>query len=274
MGQGRNWSKQELLYLRKYWATADDPERIARKLNRTVNGIRQKACQLGLQRDRGSMIWPPEKVRKLKKLYPNHSNEWIAKKLGTTKGAVMGKANVLHLLKDPEWKREQNLKSCFKKGHVPKNKGKKWDEFLDKEKQEAIRRTTFKKGNIPPNHKPVGYERKTKDGYWEVKVAEPRTFKAKHRLLWEQHHGPIPKGVNIVFIDGNTDNITIENLRAETLAEKFNRCCSIHTTLPPEVRELVHLKGALSRQLNKVTGEKPKRTRKRRENNLTEQTYE
>ena len=96
-------------------------------------------------------------------------------------------------------------------------------------------------------------------------MAEPRTFKAKHRILWEQHHGPIPKGVNIVFIDGNTDNIVIENLRAESMAEKFNRCCSIHTNLPPELRELVQLKGALARQINKLSGEKPKRTRKRRE---------
>lgn len=270
MGKGRNWSKQDLLYLRKYWATADDPERIARKLNRSVSAIRQKANILGLRRDQANMIWPPAMVRKLKKLYPNHSNEWIAKKLGTTKGAVEGKAHALHLRKDPEWKREVYKKGQFKKGHVPQNKGKKWDEYLSKEKQEIIRRSSFKKGYVPPNHKPVGYERKTKDGYWEVKVAEPRTFKSKHRILWEQHHGPIPKGVNIVFIDGNTDNITIENLRAETLAEKFNRCCSIHTTLPPEIRELVQLKGVLNRQLNKVTGEKPKRTRKRREKQSNE----
>lgn len=263
--RGKNWSKQELLYLRKYWATADDPERIARKLNRSVSAIRQKANILGLRRDRANMIWPTAMVRKLKKLYPNHTNEWIANKLGTTPGAIGGKAFVLGLRKDRVWLMEVSKKGQFKKGHIPKNKGKKWDEYLSKEKQEAILRTTFKKGTVPSNHKPVGYERKTKDGYWEIKVAEPNLFKAKHRILWEQHHGPIPKGVNIVFIDGNTDNITIENLRAETMVEKFNRCCSIHTTLPPEIRELVQLKGALNRQLNKVTGEKPKRTRKRRE---------
>ena len=104
-------------------------------------------------------------------------------------------------------------------------------------------------------------------------MAEPRTFKAKHRLLWEQHYGPIPEGVNIVFIDGNPDNITIENLRAETMVEKFNRCCSVHTTLPPELRKLVQLKGALRRQLNKLGDDKPKKKRKRREQSkITEET--
>ena len=265
MGKGRDWTKQELAYMRRYWPTHDDVLRMAEKMGRSVGALRQKANALGLKRDRDNMIWPPARVRKLKKWYPNHTNEWIAEKLGTTLGAINGKAFALQLRKDPEWARERSSAGWFKKGHTPQNKGKKWDEFMSKEAQEASRSTTFKVGMMPSNHKPVGYERKTKDGYWEVKVAEPRTFKAKHRILWEQHHGPIPKGVNIVFIDGNTDNIVIENLRAESMAEKFNRCCSIHTNLPPELRELVQLKGALARQINKLSGEKPKRTRKRRE---------
>ena len=265
MAKGINWSKEDLAYLKKYYERSSDVQRMADKLGRSVSALQQKAWSLGLSRDRDSMIWPPKKVNMLKKLYPNHTNEYIAKKLDTTLGAINAKAYELKLRKDPEWHMKQSSKGWFKKGHTPFNKGKEWSEFMTKEGQEASRSTTFKPGSIPPNHKTVGYERKSKDGYWEVKVAEPRTFKPKHRLLWEQHHGPIPKGVNIVFIDGNTDNIIIENLRAETIREKFNRCCSIHTTLPPEVRELVQLKGALSRQLNKVNGEKPKRRRARRE---------
>lgn len=252
MGKGRSWTKQELTYLKKYWPIVIDPNKMAAKMGRTYSAVRQKALLLGLSRTRQSMAWPPDKVRKLRKLYPDHTNEEIAKRLGTTKSAVDGAAFQLRLLKDPEWKREVAKKGQFKKGHIPKNKGKRWDEYLSKEKQESVRKTCFKKGQMPKNHKPVGYERKTRDGYWEVKVAEPNVFKAKHRILWEQHHGPIPKGVNIVFIDGNPDNITISNLRMESLMDKFNRCCSIHTTLPPEIRKLVQLKGTLKRQLNRI----------------------
>jgi|SRR5688572_2703484 len=72
----------------------------------------------------------------------------------------------------------------------------------------------FRKGNKPQTWVPVGTEtNETKDGYWKVKVANPRTWKFKHRLLWEQHHGKIPRGKIVVFCDGNKDNITIGNLQ-------------------------------------------------------------
>lgn len=35
----------------------------------------------------------------------------------------------------------------------------------------------------------------------------------KHRLIWEQHFGEIPKGYEIHHIDGNTHNNNIENLQ-------------------------------------------------------------
>lgn len=265
MTKGRIWTKEEIAYLKKYWPVVIDPKVMAEKMGRTYSSVRQKALLLGLVRNRQSMVWPPDKVRKLRKLYPDHTNEEIARLLGKKESAIQSKGFYMGLRKDPEWLRQQCLKTAFKKGHVPPNKGKKWDEYLSKENQQRIRSTCFKKGQMPKNHKPVGWERKAVDGYWEVKVAEPNQFKAKHRILWEQHHGPIPKGVNIVFIDGNPENIVIENLRAETMVEKFNRCCSIHTRFPKEIRELVQLKGALQRQLNRVNGDKPKRTRKRRE---------
>lgn len=269
MGKGKEWTKAEIAYLKRYWETSPDTKGMADKLGRTYLAVRQKALLLGLKREgKCSSVWTPQMIRLMKKLYHNHSCEEIGKLIGKKASAVQSKGYDMGLRKDPEWLRKQSLKGAFKKGHVPSNKGKKWDEYLSKEKQEAARSTCFKKGQMPKNHKPVGWERKTRDGYWEVKVAEPRTFKAKHRLLWEQHHGPIPKGVNIVFIDGNTDNITIENLRAETMEEKFNRCCSIHTRFPKELRELVQLKGALQRQLNKASGEKPKRKRERREQSI------
>ena len=111
------------------------------------------------------------------------------------------------------------LTGRFEKGHISDNKGKKWDEFMSKKGQEKSRQTTFKKNNIPHNHRPVGYERVNMDGYIEVKVKEPSTFKLKHRIVYEQLKGPIPDGYNVVFADGDKSNLESDNLILVTKSE-------------------------------------------------------
>lgn len=267
----KQWTAHEEELLRREYNNVLHTDELAKRFRCTAHAVRQKARLLGLYRERRSSVWTPHRVEQLKQLYPNHTKDEIAQALDTTPGAVTAKAFELQLRKDKEWMRNKRMPTTFKKGQAPSNKGKKWGEYMSEEGQASARRTCFKKGSIPANHKPVGSEWKRKDRYWYVKVSETGgqwdRWKQKHRLLWEQHHGPIPKGTNIVFIDGNTDNIVIENLRAETMVEKFNRCCSIHTNMPPEMRQLVQLKGALRRQINRATGAKPKKRRERKENN-------
>lgn len=73
-------------------------------------------------------------------------------------------------------------------------------------------KTWFKKGNIPPNHKIVGSERISKDGYIEIKTEEPNKWELKHRVVWKKHRGEIPKSYAVLFIDGNKRNTHIDNL--------------------------------------------------------------
>lgn len=104
--------------------------------------------------------------------------------------------------------------TSFQKGHVPVNKGQKGIRYPGSEKG------WFQKGHIPANHKPVGSERiDAKDGYVLIKVAEPNKYQMKHRVIWEQAYGPIPKGHNIIFRDGNRLNVCLENLRMVTKQE-------------------------------------------------------
>ena len=99
----------------------------------------------------------------------------------------------------------------FKKGHVPANKGKKgvggWAP------------TQFKKGHKPANYKPVGTERVNTDGYVEIKIADPRTWKGKHKIIWEAANGPVPPGHVLIFADGNKLNVNLENLLLITRRE-------------------------------------------------------
>ena len=102
-----------------------------------------------------------------------------------------------------------DIDTRFKKGSVPLNKGCK---VTSLEILERIRHTWFKKGQKARNHKPVGSERITVDGYVEVKVAEPNIWKLKHRLIWEEYHGELSKDMMISFINGDSTDCRIENL--------------------------------------------------------------
>ena len=99
----------------------------------------------------------------------------------------------------------------FKKGSTPWNKGTTGISKANK--------TSFKKGTIPPQYRPVGSERINRDGYVEVKVADPRTWKLKQRYVYERYYGEIPKGHNIIFADGNRQNFDIDNLVAVSRSE-------------------------------------------------------
>lgn len=96
----------------------------------------------------------------------------------------------------------------FEKGIVPHNKGK----AMDEETYKKVKNTMFKKGNIPKNHKEVGSERITKDGYIEIKVDEPNKWELKHRFVYEKEFGKIEKNECILFLDQNKQNCSLDNL--------------------------------------------------------------
>lgn len=107
------------------------------------------------------------------------------------------------------------LTGYFEKGAPSHNKGKKGLHFDGSEKG------WFQKGHEPTNHREVGSERVDADGYTLVKIKEPKTWAPKHKLLWEKEYGKIPKGSVLIFLDGNKNNITMENLAVITMEENL-----------------------------------------------------
>lgn len=135
----------------------------------------------------------------------------------------------------------------FKKGSVPPNKGKK----MSPEVYEKVKETMFKKGNSPVNHREVGSERINVDGYIEIKVAEPNRWRLKHRIIWEQVNGEIPKGYNVQFKNHNTQDCRIENLYIISKAEQMRTENSLVARYPKEVQEVIRLKGVVNRVIHK-----------------------
>lgn len=108
----------------------------------------------------------------------------------------------------------------FSKGNTPHNKGEKGSCASGCDK------TWFRNGNIPKNHREIGSERINRDGYIEIKVAEPNKWKLKHRFVWENTNGKIPSDCIVIFKDNDRLNTDIENLMMITKAENavMNKC--------------------------------------------------
>lgn len=133
----------------------------------------------------------------------------------------------------------------FKNGNIP------WNKNISFDAGGRSILTRFKPGNVPPNRKPVGTMRKNTDGYWEIKI-EPGKYKYRllHRVIWQSHHKMVPpKGTAIIFVDGNKDNLSIDNLKLVTRAELAVK--NQRHNLPAELKEVIFLKRSITQKINK-----------------------
>lgn len=200
--------------------------------------------------------WSKADIRYLIEHYETMKNLQIAINLGKSRHSVEQKAFVLGLKKPREFFAEisrtsENCVACqFKKGNVPHNKGVKGYVTNDEKKIERMKATQFKKGHKPENWRPTGSERVNNDGYIEVKTREPNVWELKHRVVWLEHKGEIPKGVNIQFRDGNKRNFDIDNLYAIDRKNQMKQ--NSYRNYGEEYARLVQLQGAVKRQINKL----------------------
>jgi len=106
------------------------------------------------------------------------------------------------------WKKNHGYSSGLRgsEGTPPPNKGTKGVYNV------GGNRTSFKSGHRPKNYKPVGSERVNIEGYIEIKVADPNVWSLKHRVVWEEAYGPIPRGHVVLFADQNRQNVDLVNL--------------------------------------------------------------
>jgi hypothetical protein len=203
--------------------------------------------------------WTDKEVELLKLHYANNFTKDLVSLLNKDYKAIYQKAAAIGLKKSKKHLKLDLDKTSialrtgghvhrFKKGNIPFNKNKK----MPIEIYEKCSKTFFKKGNKPHNYKPIGYERITKDGYLERKIAEPNKFKCVHHLIWIEAHGAIPTRHKVIFKDNNKNNITLENLECVSYAEAMRRN-SIHR-YPIELKSTMRI----LKKLNKVINNKHK----------------
>lgn len=163
--------------------------------------------------------YTPSEERIIRERYANERTDDIASYIGKSIKSVYHKAHCMGLKKSQEFIRSgkcgcfvkggsYGVEHRFKKGNVPFNAGLK-----------GLYKTTnsgqFPKGNLPPNTKFDGCitTRKDKSGhdYKFIRIGKAK-WELYHRYLWVSVHGPIPKGMIIIFRDGNSLNAELDNL--------------------------------------------------------------
>lgn len=185
-------------------------------------GIVSKVSKIDYSKIKYKKLLNDKQVEYLKKIYQGISNRECTRlmneKFNTSFSCQQIKAQKrnLHLI--------SGLTGRFEKGSRPANPIQK-GEHLSVE-------TEFQKGHTPKNWVPVGAERKRSDGYIYVKVSDKKgvkyphliNWKPKHILLWEKEYGPIPEDKLLLFLDGNKENVTLDNLALITKAQRLIMC--------------------------------------------------
>lgn len=219
--------------------------------------------------------WTEIEDRCMREFYPHLTGADMAKVLKRSQRSVYQRAGALGLEKSAEFlasdrsgrvqrgrKDKRITATQFKPGLTPWNKGVKGSTGL----HEACRRTQFKPGRPASearNYVPIGSLRVCADGYLERKVTDDpgivpaRRWVAEHRLVWEAERGPIPPGHIVVFKPGQRtvipEQVSADRLECITRAENAQR--NHPRNRSPELARLVQLKGAITRQVNRIARE-------------------
>jgi hypothetical protein len=191
--------------------------------------------------------WTKKETEEFIQLYPTTMAKDLAKRFNCSIAQIYHKQQNTGVNKSTDFLHQYykaNFKGYehtqFKKGMKSWNKGMKGLQIGGKE-------TQFKKGQTPHNTKPIGF-RSYRDGYLVERVE--KGFEFVHKLIWKQHHGEIPMGMFVVFKDRNKNNICIENLEIIDRVEHIRR--NHIQNLPPELKEVVHIKKSITRKINQI----------------------
>lgn len=142
----------------------------------------------------------------------------------------------------------------FHAGQTPWNKGLKgWS-------PPGVEAVRFQKGNRPQTWVPVGSYRINSDNTLEQKTTDvpgPNNLRwtPVARLVWIAAHGPVPAGHIVVFKPGQHTtvlaDITLE--RVECIGRAEHAWRNHPASRSPDLAKLVQLKGAITRQVNRIT---------------------
>lgn len=215
------------------------------------------------QKQAPTALWSADDLMVLSSLYPDSTTKDIAAKLGKNQHQIYRKAAMLGLKKSDAFyasslagrisnANSRGRSTQFKPGQRPWNAGTKGLMIGGIE-------TQFRPGHKPHNYVPVGSYRVAPDGTLQRKISEipganSKRWRGVHELVWIEANGPVPPKHIVVFKLGQRttvlEEITLDRIECITWADNMRRN-SVHARMPKELAQLVQLRGALQRQINK-----------------------
>lgn len=220
--------------------------------------------------------WTADEDETLRINYPHFPAFLIAHVLRRTRVSVHYRARVLGLQKAADFntkplaylwngtREAASVAARFKPGSVPANKGLRRPGWSAGRMAE----TQFKKGRPASearNYVPIGTEkvdRKRKVLMRKI-TDDPSIFPVNrwrpvHVLVWEAAYGPVPSKHIVIFRPGQktfvADEIILDRLELISLVENMRRN-TLHNRYPQDVKELIYLKGRITRRIRRITKE-------------------
>lgn len=202
--------------------------------------------------------WTKQQLCMLDRLYPDNPAAKLVPIIGHSLSAIYRMAKLRGLSKSDifkasdlsgriqQGKQSEAMKANqFKPGAKAWNKGKKGWCAPGSEK------TQFLKGHLPHNTKHNGAIsiRKDKRGvpYYHIRIEKCRWIYYQ-RYVWEKVNGPVPPNTCVIFIDGNTLNCSIDNLKLITRQENVLR--NSINRYGPELRQIIQLTSKAQKLIN------------------------
>ena len=219
--------------------------------------------------------WTEQDLHLLRALYPDNKAADVAEQLRRTTRSVHQKAKQMRIGKSDAFKQSfisgriqaasedpRMVATRFQKGLAPWNKGVPGSVGH----HDNCRKHQFKKGNAPPRTMQIGsYRINSAKGLKRLERKMNDKPGPNHlrwipvsRLVWEQHHGQVPEKHIVIFRETHLsttvlEEITVDKLICITRAENARRNHPARRS--PELSRLYQLKGAITRQVNRITKE-------------------
>lgn len=213
--------------------------------------------------------WTPRDVALLRDLYPHHAAAHVAAVLQCSAARVYAKANALGLGKSDEFKASARSGRIQRGKHDPRMVATRfqpgnraWNTGKHYNPGGRSAQTRFKPGSKPHTTLPMGSYRLNKDGHLQQKISnEPgspsKRWRTVAELVWVAAHGPVPPKHIVIFRRGMRtavlEQITLDRIECISMAENGRR--NHPSNKHPELGRLVQLKGAITRQVNRITRE-------------------